>query len=303
MSEAGYLHPLYPQSLVEFGEPFELPASQGWILKRLIPGTSEFDGMGCYPIFICKDWLGLEQDLSQFGDKLVSLALVTDPFGDYNQQDLTKWFKDMAIPYKKHFVVDLQQRPEEFVAVHHQRNARKALGKVTVEVCTEPLQYLNEWNSLYGNLIERHHITGIAKFSVDAFAKQLRIPGIVALRASLADHTLGMLLWYIQSHIAYYHLGAYSPDGYELNVSFALFWKALDYFAQSGLSWLGLGAGAGAQGDENDGLSRFKRGWSTGTRTAYFCGRIFDHKKYKEIIEAKRIPPTDFFPAYRSGDF
>ena len=284
MNSSGYLHSLYSLSLIEFGEPLELPASKGWILKRPIFGTSEFDGMGCYPIFTCQDWSLLEKDLDWVGSQLVSLSLVTDPFGRYNQQNLMKCFRDIARPYKEHFVVDLQQRPEEFVAAHHQRNAHKALKKVNIEICTEPIKYLDEWVSLYNNLIERHNIKGITKFSRDAFAKQLSVPGIVAFRALVDDQTIGMLLWYVQGDVGYYHLGAYSPDGYKLNASFALFWTLLGYFANAGLQWLSLGAGAGAQGDENDGLTRFKHGWSTGTRTAYFCGRIFDPKKYQEII-------------------
>jgi len=303
MNSYGYLNHLYPLSLIEFGKPLELPASKGWILKRPIQGTSEFDGTGCYPIFVCKDWDSLEEDLDWVGSQLISLSLVTDPFGRYNQHDLMKCFKDVARPYKEHFVVDLQQHPEDFVSAHHQRNAHKALKVVEVDICTMPIKYLDEWVSLYNNLIERHNITGITKFSADAFAKQLGVPGIVAFRASFNDKTVGMLLWYVQGNVGYYHLGAYSPDGYKLNASFALFWTLLDYFANQGLQWLSLGAGAGTQGDVNDGLTRFKRGWSTGVRTAYFCGRIFDQKKYQEIVKAKGIPPTNFFPAYRHGEF
>lgn len=304
MNHSGYVHPLYVHSFIEHGTPIELPASKGWLLKRSIPRTSQFDGMGCYPIFACQDWSALGTDLNWVADQLVSLSLVTDPFGRYNQQDLLNTFIDVARPYKQHFVIDLHQQPEKFVAAHHQRNAHKALKMVAVEVCTEQtIKYLNEWVALYGNLIERHNITGITKFSREAFAKQISTPGIVVFRASLNDKTVGMLLWYVQGNVAYYHLGAYSPDGYQLNASFALFWAALGYFANEGLQWLGLGAGAGALGNANDGLTRFKRGWSTGTRTAYFCGRIFDRKKYQEIVEARGISATDFFPAYRHGEF
>ncbi len=303
MNNLGYLHPMYAQSLIEYGAPLELPFSKGWILKRSIPGTNQFDGMGCYPIFACQDWSALGTDLDQVADQLISLSLVTDPFGSYNRQDLAKLFTDIANPYKEHFVVDLHRRPEDFVAAHHQRNAHKALRTVNVEICTEPIKYLDEWVSLYGNLIERHNIMGIARFSRDAFAKQLSIPGIVAFRAVVDAKTVGMLLWYVQGNVGYYHLGAYSPDGYKLNVSFALFWTLLDYFSSAGLQWLSLGAGAGITGDENDGLTRFKRGWSTGVRTAYFCGRIFDPDKYRKIIQFKgATQPTNYFPAYRFGE-
>ena len=303
IDQSGYMHPLYAQSLIEFGEPLELPASKSWILKRPIQGTSNFDGMGCYPIFACQDWSALGRDLAQVANQLVSLSLVTDPFGRYNQRDLLNTVIDIAKPYKQHFVIDLQRQPKSFVAEHHQRNAYKALKKVAVEICTEPIKYLDEWVALYGNLIERHQITGITKFSTTAFAKQLSIPGIIAFRARLGDRTIGMLLWYVQGNIGYYHLGAYSADGYKLNASFALFWTLLGYFAGQGLQWLNLGAGAGSQGDANDGLTRFKRGWATDIRTVYFCGRIFDRKKYKEIVEARGVSAENFFPAYRHNEF
>jgi hypothetical protein len=289
MSSSGYLHPLYAQSLAEFGEPIELPSSKGWILRRPIASTPFMDGIGPYPIFACEDWSSLKQDLDQLEDKLISIAMITDPFGDYTHVELQQTFKDLANPYKEHFVIDLQ------------RNAQRALRIADVEIREEPRMLLDEWCSLYQQLIERHQIKGIARFSREAFARQLSIPGITAFRAITNGETVGMLLWYKQGDIGYYHLGAYSSLGYQQKVSFALFWSLIKYFADSGLKWLSLGAGAGLTNDGQDGLTRFKRGWSTGTRTAYFCGRIFDTEKYWELVEANGTPYTGFFPAYRAG--
>jgi hypothetical protein len=78
----GYLHPLYAESLSEFGTPYELARCRGWILKRQIPGFSYYDAMGCYPLFPCQDWSKLSGDLEELGDQLVCLSVVTDPFGD-----------------------------------------------------------------------------------------------------------------------------------------------------------------------------------------------------------------------------
>jgi hypothetical protein len=112
-----------------------------------------------------------------------------------------------------------------------------------------------------------------------------------------------MLLWYVQGKVSYYHLGAYSDLGYELRASFALFSHSVEYFVQHGFEWLNLGAGAGVGLDTDSGLGRFKQGWSTGTRTAYLCGRVFDPKKYEELVMARNTPPTAYFPAYRVGEF
>ncbi len=299
----GYMHESYAYSLADFGTPRELPHSKGWVLVRPIAGFAHYDAMGCYPLFACQDWSKLSLDLQNLSEDLVALSVVTDPFGQYDAPDLRQSFVDVVKPFKQHFAIDLHRPVKSYVNKHHLRNARKARQMLTVERCEQPALFLDDWTALYDTLIERHDITGITKFSRASFEKQLKVPGLVALRAVYAGATVGMLLWFVQGEVGYYHLGAYSPVGYELRASFALFWFAIEYFAASGLRWLNIGAGAGVGNDERDGLTRFKKGWSTGTRTAYFCGKIFDHARYREIVNAKGVAGTDYFPAYRLGEF
>lgn len=299
----GYLHQDYAQSLAEFGSPIKLSRSEGWILKRQIPGFSCYDAMGCYPLFTCRDWPQLQADIEDLKDELICLSLVTDPFGNYDETCLRRCFQDVVIPFKKHYIIDLGRPIETYVCDHHRRYARKALQKVYVEKCENPREFIDDWVRLYANLIERYNIKGITAFSRNSFEKQLRVPGIIAFRAVFEDTTIGMLLWYVQDEVGYYHLGAYNDRGYEMRASFALFWFAIEYFVDSGLCWLNLGAGAGVEGNDEDGLSRFKRGWSTGTRTTYFCGHVFDHGRYSKIIKAMSISTTDYFPAYRLAEF
>jgi hypothetical protein len=64
--------------------------------------------------------------------------------------------------------------------------------------------------------------------------------------------------------------------------------------------WLNLGAGAGLQAGGDDGLTRFKRGWSTGTRQSWFCGRIFDQRRYDRAVRG--AGSGSYFPAYRHGE-
>lgn len=300
----GYLHESYCQSLSEFGTPRFLSQSRGWILERtIIANSSCLDAMGCYPIFACQDWSRLPDDLNRIGASLVCLSIVTDPLGDYDPAQLGQCFPDVALPFKQHFVIDLTKPLKDFAHPHHLRNARKALGEITIEKCATPAHYLEDWIGLYDELISRHNIKGIAAFSRESFAQQLKVPGLVAFRAVRDGVTLGMLLWYVQENRAYYHLGAYSSAGYDLRASFALFSHSIEYFAQQNLDWLNLGAGAGLNANATSGLNRFKQGWSNGTRTAYFCGRIFDARRYRELVAARNPAPTNFFPAYRAGEF
>jgi hypothetical protein len=302
-SLAGYSHPAYANSLSEFGAPLHLQKCGGWLLERQIDRTGFSDASMCYPLFSCERWSLLRQDLDDLGDRLVAVTMVTDPFGEYDVAYLRESFHDVVAPFKRHFAIDLSASFELSINAHHRRNARKALQEVEIEVCRKPLDQLEDWKTLYEVLKKRHRIRGIAAFSDRSFEKQLAVPGIVAFRAMQQNDTVGMLLWYLQRDRAYYHLGAYSQRGYELNASFALFQRAIDHFSSLGLRWLNLGAGAGIYSGGTAGLTRFKEGWSNASRTAYLCGRILDRKKYDELVSVRKIAATDYFPAYRFGEY
>lgn len=301
---SGYLHAAYVRALSEHGRPVHLPRCGGWVLERDIPSSAAVDAMGCYPLFTCHDWSSVHLDLESINHNWVSLVLVADPFGDYSPDYLEACFPDVMIAFKRHYVVDLHQPDRGFVSDHHLRNSRKALGKVSVEACQEPRALLDDWVNLYDVLIERHDIRGITAFSRESFARQMEVPGLIALRAHAEGTTLGMLLWYITGNVSYYHLGASSEVGYDLGASFALFWFALDYFKDIGVRWLDLGAGAGVSESEDDGLSRFKRGWSNGARVAHLCGRVFDQAAYDKLASRQQsLHESDYFPLYRYGEF
>ncbi len=297
----GYMHPGHAASLAEFGTPRELPRSGGWLLERAIPGTAARDAMGAYPLFACRDWTGLRVDLDDLQGELVSAALVADPFGRHDRALLDECFTTVAL-FKEHFVADLSEPPEIFVSKHHRQQALKALRNIEVQVCANPSALLEEWVSLYGTLIERHGITGIRAFSRTAFAKQLALPGMVALRAERRGTTVAANLFLVQGQTVYDHLTAVSPEGYECRASYALKWCALQCF-RGKVRWIDWGGGAGATMDESDGLTVFKQGWAQMTRPAYFCGRILDEAKYRQITQAKNLESSRWFPAYRDGEF
>ena len=302
-SSAGYLAPAYAESLSEFGTPLPLPGSGSWILRRSVaPGIAA--AMGPYPLFCCRDWRALAADLEEAAPTLTSLVVVTDPFAPVDPDTLAAAFPDRVAPFKEHFVADLSRPLSSFVSAHHRRYAQRP--GVTVEVCAQPLAWLDDWCALYQNLCARHQIHGIPALSRAAFSRQLAVPGLTALRASAGGATLGMALWYRQGDVAYYHLAAYSDDGYRQRASFPLFWFAFEHLAAAGVRWASLGAGASAGGrapsQGTDGLIRFKRGWSTETRLTYLCGRIFRADIYAALAHERGVAGSRYFPAYRHGE-
>jgi hypothetical protein len=295
----GYASRHYAESLKEFGTVRELPRCGGWLLERPIPNSNMSDGMGCYPLFNCQDWCELPNELEKLAERLVCVNLVTDPFADVAFSQLQTIFPDVCYEYKQHFVTDLSLPLDDIVDAHHQRNVRKARSTLAVRQSTGDDDLLQEWLQLYDNLVRRHGINGIARFSPSSFERQMAVPGFMAFSALERNATCGMTLWYVQGDVAYYHLGAYSDRGYESATSFALFWTALTHFASIGVRWAALGAGAGATAAES-GLTRFKRGWATHTRPAYFCGRILQPAAYAQL-SARNSSKSEFFPAYREA--
>lgn len=259
--------------------------------------------MGCYPLFCCDDWNGLSEDLEALRDQIVSVALVTDPFGNCNVEDLRRSFPDNMFHFKDHFVVDFTLDISTRVSSNHRRNVDKALREVIVELCHPDAAILSDWVSLYNVLIQRHQIRGLTAFSRGSFETLFKVPGLVAFRAVHQGEVVGMTLWLTHGNVSYYHLGAYSESGYELGASFAIFHTAIDYFRSEGLRGLNLGAGAGIGMKQQDGLSRFKQGWANTTRPVHFCGRIFDQDLYSKIMSEKSLPANGYFPAYRIGEF
>lgn len=297
---AGYSHPQYALSMSEYGIPRELPRSGGWILERSIPGTVDQDGMGCYPLFACQDWSKLADDIHGMEKKLVSLALVTDPFGEYTPETLTLMF-DVCFLFKHHFVTDLSKPVHTVVRKRYQKYARRALEDLEIEHCTQPSKYLQDWIRLYQCLVARHAIRGMRTFSEKSFLTLLSMPGVEMFLARHNHEPVGADIWIIDRQVGYAHLSAISPLGYELRASYALYWTALNHYSRT-LSWLCHGAGTGISG-ATDGLAVFKSGWATGTRPVYLCGKILDAARYERLTRSRQSSQTSYFPAYRAGEF
>lgn len=302
----GYGHKAYAESLAEFGRPLFLPKSGGWILVRDIPETPYQDAMGCYPLFACEDWSALADDLSHLKEDLVCISLVTDPFGQYDQALLERTFPTKVQVFKEHFIACPRDPVIESIPSRHRSRARKGLKNLNVQEVANPPESLKTWCSLYSNLIERHSIRGLARFSERVFQTQLEVPGIHVFTATTGDETVGMVLWYCHDEVAYYHLAANSERGYELEASSALLLRSFEMMAARGVRKVTLGAGAGIAEQPGvcvDGLTLFKRGWSSHTQPVYFCARILNDHVYAKLSRHTRTQESEFFPNYRTGEY
>jgi hypothetical protein len=298
----GYSHAQYGASFQQFGELRRLPRSEGLILIRQIPEAPQYrDAVGLYPIICCKNWQELAADISALGEEVVTLSVVTDPFGSYDENLLRSCFH-VVRPFKSHFVTDFQHPLNSFLSRHHRRHARNALSEMTVEILDGPQVCAREWDALYENLAKRHGIKGIRRFSEEAFMHQLQTPGALVFRAVVGGKAVGIDIWYVENEVAYNHLVAVSDLGYQLHANYALQMTALEYLKDR-VRFASFGGVAGLDGETQDGLYRFKRGWTNSTRLTYFCGSILNTAVYAELCSSCTPCNSDFFPAYRRDGY
>ena len=298
----GYSHEKYAKAMSEFGLPQKLPLSSGYIIERKIPGTQYKDAIGLYPVFSCHDWSMVPQDLQTFAERYITVSLVTDPFSAVSVEFLEQYF-DIMRPFKTHYITHFNQPLQKIVRRSSRQDAYKALEMMDVEICHQPIKYLNEWVSLYENIIKKHNVDAINKFSVRSFKFQLEIPGMVMFLGRQGPEIVGAVLYLMHDSVCYGHLAAFTSAGYRIKAFNGILWRALEYMEKRGIQYLNHGGAAGTNEDPNDGLAVFKKGWSNEVRQVYFCGKIYDIEKYQVLCAQRNVEQTDFFPAYRSGEF
>ena len=299
----GYAHADYAASLAEFGTPRHLPACDGWLLERAVPGSDHRDAMGPYPLFFCADWEHVGDDLAALADELVSVVVVSDAFCPLDRGALGRHFDSVAA-YKDHYVADLSAPIEEIVSKSHRATVRRARKRVEVAMVDDPSSRVGEWIDLWEHLKARHGVAGLRAFSPAAFEVQLALPGTVMFEASVDGDLAGLDLWFVQGEIAYGHLVAFNDLGYANRASYATKWALMEYFsADPAVRFVDLGGAPGAAADDTDnGLARFKAGWSNTTRTAHLCSRVLQPGVYEELCRARSATRNRYFPAYRAGE-
>ena len=301
MTKEGYIHPLYAESFSDIGTPLYLPKSKGWLIKRQIPGTNDFDAMGPYPLFFCERWDLLIEDIQSLENEVVTVTMVIPPLFSFPHERFQHLF-ELFRAYKCHYILDYSKPLKQAVSSSRRKDARRALRTVRVEIESTPGIDVREWHHLYSILIKHHEIRGIRSFSYHAFENQLAIPNTYFFKAIFNDKVIGGNIYYLQDGIVYYHLSALTDEGYQKDASYALKWAAIKYF-KGKANFMNLGGGTAE--DENEilsGLDQFKKGWSNTIQRSYLCGKIMDQKKYQYLMELKKNK-MDWFPAYRSGDY
>ena len=287
----------YVEALAGADRAVHFPEVGTWATIKNIPGSDRVNVAGPYPFANIERPQSMEsvrRSLSAIG--AVSFVAVTDALRDNSDwlEDEFDWVRQ----YKTHYVLDRDLPPP---VLSNER--RYKIGKAN-RACETRLvslgDHLDEWRALYDNLIERHGLHGIHRFSHSYFAALAAMPDFVAVAAFAARELVSCHLWLVHGDFAYSHLSATSQEGYRLRAASAVYVKSLSLL--QGCRIVDLG-GAADNARSAGGLAEFKKGFSNDTRTNRVCGVVSDPDAYASICVEAGVDPdsTSYFPAYRTA--
>lgn len=295
----GYAHPSYAQSFSDIATPIALPNSGATVLARPIGDTGLRDIMGAYPLFACEHWEKLPADLAALAADFVSMVAVADPACPLSAERLAGIFT-VVRPLGPRYLIDLTRFAMANLGRHHARKLKRAsAGRIDIMTDAAAAACGEDFAVLYRTLAARKGITGFRRLSDRILARQLAVPGTVAVVSHDDDGLLGIDVYYQDGAWAYAHLSAYSERGYDQSVSYPMMAAAIDYFGGR-VDRLDLG-GAPQQAGA-DGIAFFKAGWSNATCPTLLCGAVLRDDDYRRIAGSADIKAAGYFPAYRAGE-
>lgn len=284
----------YARSLSHLGEPLAVPEWGVHVLIRPIPGADLKDAIGPYPLTPLRPDADIAAGLERLrAAGLVSLVMVTDPLS--SPKNVSADF-DVSRPFKAHQIHDPAVGLPGY-GKHHRYEIRRAQGRVeTREI--RLAEHLTEWMALYGDLIQRHGLSGGHAFPRAYHEALTTLTGLRAFGAFIDDRLVSAHLFVTHQGVATSHLAASSQAGYAAGAAYTVNALALETLGGEGL--VNLGGGAGAGDDPTDGLARFKAGFANTTTTAWLHGAVLNPQAYEALSGGKR--DSSYFPAYRGPE-
>ncbi len=285
----------YANTLAHLGRPIYVPAWQTYVIARDWNGQ-ETDAIGPYPLtcMAIKSDVGSGlESLRKAG--LVSVTLVVDDLAGPPITELQRTFT-FARPFKTHYLVDDAAGTYQ-PSKHHRYEIRRA-ARLGVEVRVVPmLDILDAWTALYDELISHHRIAGVQRFPRESFEALANCDGLTTVAAFIGQELVSCHLWIQYKRLVWSHLAASNPLGYASSAAYAVYDQSIRNFSGQVID---LGGTASVNDADDDGLTRFKAGFSNRRHNAYLCGAVLDSKSYHALCAKSEVPRSDYFPEYRT---
>jgi hypothetical protein len=278
--------PAYAAGLSHLGSVEFPPAAPVPMLRRQVPGTAYFDGLGSWPY----SWLNGDDEVAALSEAyrhLLTLTAVTQPgFRPAPPRGEAAYFKD-------HYLYD-PSRPFPALSKKSRVHLRRAEQSCAFDVVTGFGERM-EIAGIYAQLRHRRHLADtFFDFPRVHFETLARLDGAIFVRVGNGHEMTAMACGVsFAERIQLLHI-AVTDSGLRQGASYCLMHSMLE-LARSERSLLCMG-GLPRYGDE--GLLRFKARWSNRQEPVYMLRIVNDRETYAELVRGRE--GECYFPAYRA---
>lgn len=277
------------------GVPIEIPEWKCWLLKRVIPETDQFDCIGSYPMLIIDRDANLLGGINRLSDMgIISVVFVTDTFTCPSHQNMITVF-DYNKPFKTHFIYNTKIGSIQYNK-HHRYEIKQALKQIEIRIISLK-DYIEDWIILYQGLIQKHNIRGASALSKEALENLVNLNDITSIAAFKDNKMVSCHLWIKYQQYVYSFLAASNEEGYRHRASYAIYDAAIQYFTD--VDMINFGGCAGAIDNVQDGLAKFKAGFSNDSKMSYVFGSVIKPETYTKLC-GSNTENIHYFPAYRA---
>lgn len=278
--------PLYLAGLPHLGSVESPPSGPVPILRRPVPGTSRFDGLGAWPYM----WIDTPDQIAALAEAfrhLLTVTAVTQPgFRPPLHGSDIGYFKDHYLYDPSRAFPDLSKKARD-----HLRRAQEICTFDVVTGFEERMAIAD----LYDELKRRRGLAGsFFDFPRVHFETVARLNSAIFFRVRIGDSVCAMACgvafgnWIQLLHIAI------SDSGLRQDVSYYLMFSMLE-FARDEQRLLCMG---GIPRHADKGLLQFKVRWSNRQEPVFLLRLVNDRAAYADLTRGQG--DERYFPAYRA---
>ncbi|HBI22543.1 MAG TPA: hypothetical protein DDY37_08225 [Legionella sp.] len=287
LNDCPFNAPPYLSGLTHLGCTVSHPTHPFSILKRLIPGTSCYDGVGAWPYICINGPDDLDALRTGFPDML-TITAVTQP--GYIPPDTTK---DGLVLFKQHYAYD-PHLPLKVFSARTMARLQQCEKTTDFHIVTDTNRHLR-MADLYNRLKIRRNLTNsYLDFPLSHFEQIAALKNSIFFEVTHKDGIGAIACGVIWGDVLQMLHMACSDDGLKWNASYRLM-AGLQAFSEKRHVRL-LTGGIPAGGSK--GLGVFKARWANTMVPVYLLRIINDHEQYNTLCAKNGANPT-YFPAYR----
>lgn len=233
-------------------------------------------------------------------EKIIAEFIRFHPFNDFSQKFSS--FFDMNIYDRDIVYIDLFLSKEERWKTYSS-NTRNILRKCEENLKIEESYNLDNFIELYEKTMKKNEASSFYFFSKKYYENLLNNKNIKLYEIKKDNEIISSAFFMFDSNFGHYHLSANDYENRKYNANYFILDQLFEFAKQNNKKYFILGGGTTSSPEDT--LLKFKKKFSSLTKSFYISGKVYNreiYSKYIDIWEKASIENIKYFLKYRLKD-